>query len=98
MLYTTRTLHDDDIIYYGRRPSFMAGDFKTDGCAGGSGGEKHRADESPCRRIHLILQIGLQGCEVDHDDDFHRPPSLSPLLRRLGAQTACIIHNMILLL
>jgi len=74
MLYTTRIiLHHDDIIYYGRRPSFMTGDFKTDGETGGGGGEKRRADESP--RIHLILQIGLQGCEVDHDDDFHRTPS-----------------------
>jgi len=53
----------------------MAGDFKTDGETGGGGGEKRRADESPRRRIHLILQIGLQGCEVDHDDDFHRTPS-----------------------
>lgn len=50
------------------------GDFKTGGS--GNGGEKERAAESP-GRIHLILQIGLQGCEVDHDDDFHhRPPSL----------------------
>jgi len=56
----------------------MAGDFKTDGGAVGSGGAKRRAGESPRRRIHLILQIGLQGCEVDHDDDFHRPPSLPP--------------------
>jgi len=53
----------------------MAGDFKTDGETGGGGGEKRRADENPRRRIHLILQIGLRGCEVDHDDDFHRTPS-----------------------
>lgn len=59
MLYTTRIiLHHDDIIYYGCRPSFMAGDFKTDGVTGGGGGKKRRADESLRRRIHLILQIG----------------------------------------
>lgn len=31
--------------------------------------EKESSEPSP--RIHLILQIGLRGCEVDHDDDFH---------------------------
>jgi len=36
----------------------MAGDFKIDGVTGGGGGKKRRADESPRRRIHLILQIG----------------------------------------
>lgn len=81
-MYTAITRHNNNISYgRGVDRAFTVGDFKTgrrdgdrpggrtDGWDGMGRDEKESSEPSP--RIHLILQIGLRGCEVDHDDDFH---------------------------